>query len=202
MSNYSFKKATFLYSTLTPYSFSALFPHLKNYQEIALVGRSNSGKSSLINHFFNQKNLAKASSTPGKTKTLNYFNVDDQLLFVDLPGYGYATAPKEEQKQWSHAVNEYMTHSPRLKLILLLIDSRRAPNDNDIAFARWAKHYQKSLLLIFTKSDTLPSSATENLFKQSATLLLINDYLSYSIKEARYRKMLMFTLNQLLQTLT
>lgn len=150
-------KARFLLSTLTE------FPKLKDPRghflpEIALAGRSNVGKSSLINHLLNQKKLAKTSATPGKTQLLNFFLVDEEFLLVDLPGYGFAKAPPEEIAKWSQAIDSYMNDRSTLKLILLLIDSRRDFSEEDRSLIKWAESKQIPILLIFTKSDKLSSS--------------------------------------------
>jgi GTP-binding protein len=147
-------KARYLISTLTEY------PTLKDPKghvlpEIALVGRSNVGKSSLINHLLNQKNLAKTSATPGKTRLLNFFVVDEKFLLVDLPGYGFAKAPKNEIETWSNAIETYINESHALRLILLLIDSRRGIGEEDQKLIDWAKHRNLKLLLILTKTDKL-----------------------------------------------
>lgn len=128
--------------------------------EVALCGKSNVGKSSLINHFFNRKGLAKVSATPGKTQTLNFFAIKDELAFVDLPGYGFARVPKHLKDAWSKNLNDYLETRKNLRLLLLLIDSRRTPAEEDLALAEWAKHQGKPLLIIYTKCDqvkTLPA---------------------------------------------
>lgn len=150
-------KARFLLSTLTE------FPTLKTPQgnpfpEIAMAGKSNVGKSSLINHLLNQKKLAKTSATPGKTQLLNFFNVDDRLLLVDLPGYGFAKAPPEEIEKWSRAIDHYLNSRPHLKLLLLLVDSRREISLEDQSLIDWAHYKQISFLLILTKTDKLSTS--------------------------------------------
>ncbi len=147
-------KAQFLLSTLTE------FPVLKDDQgkllpEIALAGRSNVGKSSLINHLLSQAKLARTSSTPGKTQLLNFFLVEKKLVLVDLPGYGFAKAPPEEIEKWSSAIDAYMNSRSTLKLILLLVDSRREFSQEDRALIEWSRHKQIPLLLIFTKTDKL-----------------------------------------------
>ncbi len=196
MSKYLFKQAEFLQSTLTT---PPVFIHdrHKTLPQIAVVGRSNVGKSSLINHFFNQKNLAKVSGKPGKTSTINYFDVDNQLIFVDLPGYGYAIRSREVQKGWSVAIDAYMNHCSFLSLLILLIDSRRTPVKDDFAMVEWAQHYKKPILLIFTKFDTLREENREKI-KDHAKALSIDSYLCYSTKNSVYRKMLTTALNKIL----
>lgn len=147
-------KAQFLLSTLTE------FPTLKSPQgkllpEIALVGKSNVGKSSLINHLLNEKKLARTSATPGKTQLLNFFLIDDSFLLVDLPGYGFAKAPPEEIAKWAEAIDTYLNNRPTLRLLLLLIDSRRGIGEEDESILSWARAKKIPLLLIFTKTDKL-----------------------------------------------
>jgi len=194
MKKYPFLHAHFISSAMDKfYEFKDLNGNLM--PEIAVAGRSNVGKSSLINHLFNHKNLARVSSTPGKTQTLNFFEVDQKLILVDLPGYGYAKRPREVQKKWAQSIDTYFQHRPTLNLILLLIDSRHLPSKNDIAFGEWATHFRKPLLIIFTKSDMLP--AQERMKKTEAALKLLHqtDSIYYSIKEARSRKILIDKVN-------
>jgi len=164
-------KARFLLSTLTE------FPILKDPRgnllpEIAFAGRSNVGKSSLINHLMNQKKLAKTSATPGKTRLLNFFSIDEKYLLVDLPGYGYAKAPKDEVEKWSIAIDSYINARPTLKLILLLIDSRRDFGEEDQKMMDWATHKQIPLLVIFTKTDKLSRSEIAQLAKKHPDAIL------------------------------
>ncbi len=160
--------------------------------EIALVGKSNVGKSSLINHFLNQKNIARVSQSPGKTETINLFKIDDSFILADLPGYGFAKKAQSIRKKWSHAIELYLKERESLKLILFLLDSRRLPSEEDVAFVEWAKHYQKPLLLIFTKSDTL--STHEMKKNKEAALSSLDlpseDSLHYSIFDTHSRKIL------------
>ena len=123
--------------------------------EVALVGRSNVGKSSLINNLLKNKTLAKTSSTPGKTQSVNFYTVNDQLALVDLPGYGYAKPSKQIKKQWVPLIDAYLEESSQLKLILLLIDCRREFTKEDQAMIDWTLFRQLPFLLVFTKSDKL-----------------------------------------------
>lgn len=184
-----FTEAKFLLSTLDDVPPFLDADH-KTLPEIALVGRSNVGKSSLINHLLNRKNLAKVSGKPGKTQTINYFNVDDKLILVDLPGYGYANRPQEMQLKWSAAIDHYLESRKSLSLLILLIDSRRVPTDEDLAIAQWARHRKKPLLLIFTKSDTLDEREKKINEKKALEILPESDFLYYSIKEAKSRNLL------------
>ena len=173
--------------------------------EIAIVGRSNVGKSSLINHLLNNSKLAKTSSTPGKTQSINFFSIDEQIALVDLPGYGYAKVPKSVRELWASFIDYYLQNRPTLQLILFLIDSRRDPTEEDCALVKWACFHQKPMLLIFTKSDKL----TENEKREKALASLDSlknflhstpvHFLHYSIKDPRARIDLIQKINALLK---
>ncbi len=126
--------------------------------EVAVVGRSNVGKSSLINALFNRKNLAKISSTPGKTRLINYFLVDDQLYFVDLPGYGFAKISKKEKSSWKKKLEAYLKYNKNLKLVLLLLDVRHNLMANDRMMIEWLNFYNIPFCLILTKSDKVSNN--------------------------------------------
>lgn len=121
--------------------------------EIAVAGRSNVGKSSLLNHFFHSKDLVKTSSKPGKTQAINFFTANDEIAFADLPGYGYAEVPIAVRKRWGPMVQEYLQNREQLQLILFLFDIRRVPNDEDREFLEWAAYHNKSMVLVLTKTD-------------------------------------------------
>ncbi|MCB1181512.1 MAG: YihA family ribosome biogenesis GTP-binding protein [Chlamydiia bacterium] len=124
--------------------------------EIAFVGRSNVGKSSLINHLFNQRSLAKTSQIPGKTQLINFYKASHFLL-VDLPGYGYAKVGKKEQKKWSEMIDSYLTWRKNLRGVVFLLDCRRDLNSDDRLFLEWASAVHLPLILVFTKCDKLLS---------------------------------------------
>jgi len=127
--------------------------------EIAFAGRSNVGKSSALNRLVNVKNLAKTSSTPGKTKLINFFLINKNLYFVDLPGYGYAKASKSMRKSWGKLVEDYLKERENLKGTVLLIDSRRGPLEPDLQLSEWLDFYEKRQLIVLTKTDKLSRSA-------------------------------------------
>jgi GTP-binding protein len=127
--------------------------------EIAFAGRSNVGKSSALNRLINVKNLAKTSSTPGKTKLINFFLINKNLYFVDLPGYGYAKASKSMRKSWGKLVEDYLKTRENLKGTVLLIDSRRGPLEPDLQLSEWLDFYGKRKLIVLTKTDKLSRSA-------------------------------------------
>lgn len=195
MKKCSFLKARFQGSFLTD------FPEYRSRHgdvlpEIAVVGRSNVGKSSLINHLLNDRTLARVSSNPGKTQTVNFFKVDDDFILADLPGYGYARRPQDIKISWAEAIDNYLKARDPLKLILFLIDARRDPTEDDVAFVKWAAHFRKPLLLIFTKSDTLtPHEQKNNQQKTLAMLAEIRETMHYSIKDAHSRKILQQKIN-------
>jgi GTP-binding protein len=142
-------------------------PQGRPLPEIALAGRSNVGKSTLINRLAEQKALAKISSTPGKTQRLQFFCYDDRLLLVDLPGYGYAKASRSVRAEWSDAIDRYLNERASLRLLLLLLDIRRTPSDEDLALSSWAKEKALPLLPVFTKTDMLSKAECERQQKQA-----------------------------------
>lgn len=151
-----FKTARFITSALTKEEWPSLkTPQGHPMPEIALVGRSNVGKSSLINALTGHKKLAKISATPGKTQRINFFLIDEALLLVDLPGYGYAKAPPQAAESWTKAIDTYFTSRPSLRLVLLLIDARRSPSKEDLQVIQWAGKQSFSLLVVLTKIDKL-----------------------------------------------
>lgn len=126
--------------------------------EIAFVGRSNVGKSSIINALTNRKKLAKVSQTPGKTRLINFFLINDDFHLVDLPGYGYAKVSKKEQASWGKTIETYITDREELKRVILLVDSRHKPTGDDILMYDWIKHYNYDCVVIATKSDKLSNN--------------------------------------------
>lgn len=123
--------------------------------EIAFVGKSNVGKSSLINCMINRRALARTSQNPGKTRTINFYNVEDLMYFVDLPGYGYAKISKTESAKWGQMVEGYLKKREFLREILLLIDIRHEPSANDKLMYEWLRYFEKSMTIIATKADKL-----------------------------------------------
>jgi GTP-binding protein len=147
------------------------YPTLRNASghilpEVAVVGRSNVGKSSLLNHLFQVKNLVKTSSTPGKTQALNFFTLNDELTFVDLPGYGYAKVGLTIRKKWGPMIQAYLEKREPLKLILFLFDIRRVPGEEDARLLEWAAHYQKAVILVLTKVDKVTLNEKNHHTKQ------------------------------------
>lgn len=126
--------------------------------EFAFAGKSNVGKSSLINALINRKALARTSSQPGKTQTINFYNIEEQLYFVDLPGYGYAKVSQELKAKWGKMVERYLKRSKQLRLVFLLIDIRHAPSENDKTMYEWIVYQGFEPVIIATKLDKLKRS--------------------------------------------
>ena len=124
--------------------------------EIALAGRSNVGKSSFINTLLNRKNLARTSGKPGKTQLLNFFNIDDKLRFVDVPGYGYAKVSKTERVKWGKMIEEYLTSRENLRAVVSLVDFRHEPSTDDVQMYEFLKYYEIPVIVVATKADKVP----------------------------------------------
>lgn len=129
-----------------------------NRVEIAFVGRSNVGKSSIINALTNRRHLAKVSQTPGKTRLINFFLINQDFYLVDLPGYGYAKVSKKEKESWGNTIETYLNGRDELKRVILLVDSRHKPTKDDIMMYEWIKHYGYDAVIIATKSDKLSNN--------------------------------------------
>jgi GTP-binding protein len=123
--------------------------------EIAFAGRSNVGKSSLVNTLLNRKGLVRTSSTPGRTQLLNFFAVNDALHFVDLPGYGFARAPRAVRERWQPMIRNYLAGRPNLKAVVWLLDVRRDPSDEDLRFLDWLEETERPTIPVVTKVDKL-----------------------------------------------
>ncbi|PKR82818.1 ribosome biogenesis GTP-binding protein YihA/YsxC [Heyndrickxia camelliae] len=127
-----------------------------NLPEFALAGRSNVGKSSFINKMLNRKALARISSKPGKTQTLNFYIIEESLYFVDVPGYGYAKVSKKERAAWGKMIETYITSRKQLKAVILIVDLRHPPTADDRMMYDFLKHYQLPCIVIATKADKIP----------------------------------------------
>lgn len=136
--------------------------------EIAFAGRSNVGKSSLINSLVNRKNLALTSSTPGKTRVINYYCVNEKYYLVDLPGYGYAKVPLKERQQWHQLVEKYLANNSFLKGVITVIDSRHGITKLDHELIRWLTYMGLSTIIVATKIDKLPHSKTKYIIQKIA----------------------------------
>lgn len=125
--------------------------------EFAFIGKSNVGKSSLINRLTNRKNLARTSKTPGRTQLVNFFLINNKIYFVDLPGYGFAKVPANVKKNWGNIIESYLS-CDRKKIIFLLLDIRRIPSSEDIDMLKWLEHYNQEYYIIFTKNDKVSNN--------------------------------------------
>jgi GTP-binding protein len=132
------------------------------YPEIAFAGRSNVGKSSLINVLVNRKRLVKTSSTPGRTQLLNFFLVNGRIMFVDLPGYGYAKVPIRVRDTWGAMIDTYLSGRPTLKSVVLILDIRRDPNEKDLSLMAWLHHHRIPFITVLTKADKLSTTRQKN----------------------------------------
>ena len=144
-----------------------------NYPEVALVGRSNVGKSSLTNVLINRRNFAHTSSQPGKTQTLNFYAVEDQLYFVDVPGYGYAKVSKKERERFGQMIEQYLTQRDQLRGAILLVDGRHAPTADDVSMYQWLQYYHIPTLVVATKIDKVKGNTwnrQESLIKKTLGL--------------------------------
>ena len=141
------------------------------HPEVAFAGKSNVGKSSLINALMNRKSLARTSAQPGKTQTINYYNVNDAIYFVDLPGYGYARANENVKAQWGKMIEDYLHKSKQLKAVFLLVDIRHAPSENDRIMYSWVKKMGYDPIIIATKLDKINRSQIQKQVKLLRTTL-------------------------------
>ncbi|MDN4072708.1 ribosome biogenesis GTP-binding protein YihA/YsxC [Fictibacillus terranigra] len=133
--------------------------------EIGLAGRSNVGKSSFINKMIARKNLARTSSRPGKTQTLNFYIINDQLYFVDVPGYGFAKVSKTEREAWGRMIERYIMERPQLKAVVQLVDIRHAPSKDDVMMYDWLKYHEIPVIVVATKCDKIPKGKWEKHLK-------------------------------------
>ncbi len=153
MRNMVIKKAEIIISAVEP----SQYPNT-GWPEIALAGRSNVGKSSLINALVNRKALARVGNTPGKTRIINFYNINDSISLVDLPGYGYAKVSKEEKKSWGRLAETYLNSRKNLNMILLLVDIRHDPTPDDAIMLNYIKESGREYAVIATKADKINRS--------------------------------------------
>lgn len=146
-------KAEFVTSAVAPDHYP-----VHDLPEVALAGRSNVGKSSFINKICQRKALARTSSKPGKTQTLNFFNINDEVMFVDVPGYGYAKVSKTEREKWGVMMEQYLTSQQALRGVVLLVDIRHEPTGDDVTMYNFLKHYEIPVIIVATKLDKIKKS--------------------------------------------
>jgi GTP-binding protein len=156
------KQAEFIKSAVKPKDFPPA-----ELPEVAFVGRSNVGKSSLINVLANRKALVRTSNTPGRTQLINFFDINGVLTLVDLPGYGYAKAPPDMRKQWGPMIETYLAKRENLKTVVLILDIRRIPSDGDMQMLGWLNTYGIPPIIVLTKCDKLSKLETA---KQTALI--------------------------------
>lgn len=166
------------------------FP-LHTLPEVAFVGKSNVGKSSLINTLVNRKKLAYTSNTPGKTKTINFFKVNENLCFVDLPGYGFAKVPYDIKKHWQNLIESYIIERTNLKLAILIVDIRHKPGKDDILMKQWLNDYGINTIIIATKADKLSKTEIKNnleILKNTFSEINNQDIILFSSKTGEGKK--------------
>ena len=145
------------------------------HPEVAFAGKSNVGKSSLINALMNRKSLARTSAQPGKTQTINYYNINDAIYFVDLPGYGFARANEKVKAEWGRMIEDYLHRSKQLRAVFLLIDIRHAPSENDRIMYDWICRNGYQPILIATKLDKIKRSQVQKQLKLIRTTLNVQE---------------------------
>jgi len=145
------------------------------HPEVAFAGRSNVGKSSLINTLVNRKRLVKTSGTPGRTQLINFFSVNDRLSLVDLPGYGYAKVPPAVKRQWGPMIEAYLKGRESLKAVVLILDLRRIPGTEERNFIDWLVLYRRIPILVLTKADKLSASARNKQRRANAAALGVDE---------------------------
>ena len=158
------------------------YPEL-HLPEVALSGRSNVGKSTFINSMIGRKNMARTSQQPGKTQTLNFFNIDEQLIFVDVPGYGYAKVSKKQREAFGKMIETYITEREALKLVIQLVDLRHPPTEDDVLMYEFLKYYEIPTLIIATKEDKIPKGKVQKhikVIKEKLDLETGDQIISYS----------------------
>jgi GTP-binding protein len=151
-----------------------------NKPEIAFCGRSNSGKSSLLNALTNSHGLARTSSSPGRTQLINFFLIDGETYYVDLPGYGYAKVPKGIRDTWGEMIEGYLRNREPLKLAIMLVDSRIPPTDSDLVMKDWLDHFGIPNLVVLTKSDKISRNEISRALRTSAEKLKTKEIIAFS----------------------
>ena len=189
------KKAKFL---LSQSKFGG-FPQ-QGMPEIAMAGKSNVGKSSLINSLTRHSKLARTSSEPGKTRLINYYSINEEFLLVDLPGYGFARAPKSEQEKWSQMIEGYLTGSQQLKHVFHLVDIRHAPTKEDQMMTEYLRHYDIPFTVISTKADKLSKAQRSRSIPVICRTLVVQPWeiMTYSSEDLTGRDALLDKIDEIL----
>ena len=188
------KSAEFVISAVRPQQYPA-----EELPEFAFAGRSNVGKSSLINTLVSRRKLVQTSSTPGKTRLINFFRVNDALMFVDLPGYGYARVSEEERLKWRPMIEKYLSSRENLKAVVLILDIRRTPNEEDAQLLNWLARREIAAVLVVTKTDKLSKTSQAKQLKIIAGALETDpdELVLFSAKSRQGRDVLWRTLADL-----
>ena len=156
------------------YELTAVKPEqypVSHLPEIAFVGRSNVGKSSIINSLANRKSMARVGATPGMTREINFYNIDEKLYFVDLPGYGYASVSKSQKLDWGKVIETYLSTRNQLRLIIHLVDIRHEPTKDDVQMNQWLVHSNAPYIIVATKSDKISRSQVNVRLKEISKAL-------------------------------
>lgn len=173
------------------------------HMEFAFAGKSNVGKSSLINGLMNRKSLARTSAQPGKTQTINFYNINDQMYFVDLPGYGYAKVSESEKAKWGKMIENYLHKSRKLKAVFLLIDIRHEPSGNDKMMYDWILHQGFEPVIIATKLDKINRSQVQKhikMIKEGLKVVKNTIVIPYSAQTKQGREEIYELLDSYLET--
>ncbi|MDR3271289.1 MAG: ribosome biogenesis GTP-binding protein YihA/YsxC [Peptococcaceae bacterium] len=165
------RKAEYICSAVRPDQYPT-----DGWPEIALAGRSNVGKSSLINKFLGRRNLARTGNTPGKTQTLNFYTINDQWFWVDLPGYGYAKASKVDRERWRRMMQTYFSRKKNLKAVVQLVDMRHAPSADDQTMHQWLLNLGLPVLVTATKADKIAKGQWRKQLQHIAQTLNLADW--------------------------
>ena len=178
------KSAEFVTSATNP----AQYPPV-NYPEMAFAGRSNVGKSSLINTLVNRKRLVKTSSTPGRTQLINFFDINNLITFVDLPGYGYAKVPTAVRKKWGPMIETYLSGRDTLLGVVVILDIRRTPRQEEQNLIAWLEHYSIARIMVLTKADKISKTKREKKRAAVANALEVDssDLILFSAKSRKGR---------------
>ncbi len=178
------KSAEFIKSATQP----AEYP-LAQLPEIAFAGRSNVGKSSLINTLVNRKRLVKTSSTPGRTQLINFFEINQKIIFVDLPGYGYAKVPVSVRKKWGPMIETYLSGRKTLQAVVVILDIRRTPQQEELNLLGWLSHYAIAAIVVLTKTDKISKNKAAQQHRHIADTLSADpkDLILFSAKTRRGR---------------
>ncbi len=178
------KSAEFVTSATRPSEYPAA-----RLPEIAFAGRSNVGKSSLINTLVNRKRLVKTSSTPGRTQLINFFDINGRIVFVDLPGYGYAKVPPSVRKKWGPMIETYLSGRKALRGVVVIMDIRRTPQQEELNLLDWLSHYAIAAIVVLTKTDKLSKNKSAQQHRRIARALSMapQDLILFSAKSRRGR---------------